>query len=260
VIYFWIQFMSKFYESLMLAVAVVGIGNSAEATMTNQALGIPRSDARAKPSQGILGVEFGSQTSAASITTAPVAVSLKLADDCSDEIKVSHSEESRAHLQDGEIAGIATTGGGITRQTRTDGSFTMHNDGPGIGTVAQEHSRAWATQSPVEFINVINDMHPPLMASVKRSLMPAVGGMQAPPRAEDASLHGAIVLDGEQAPGEPGCTSCKCPPCRYNPWELAGHCTVAAYAWVATAIWIYKLYKKNFLCKRDVVNQEPNVQ
>jgi hypothetical protein len=255
--------MTKFYRSLMLVAIIACFGNSAEAMTIGQALGIQRYDAGAKPSQGILGVEFGSQTSAASIKAAPVTVSLKLADDCSDEITVSTSKETRARAHEdalGGIAGIATADKGVATSHGADGFFAMRNGGPGIGAVAQEHSRARVLQSPVEFIHVIDDMHPQQMATVEHGHIPVDDGIQVPPRAADASLHGAIVLEGEQVPGEPGCTSCKCPPCRYNPWELAGLYITDAYLCIVAIIWWYKQCKKNPICKRDVTSQEPNVQ
>jgi hypothetical protein len=191
--------MSKFYRRLTLVAIIACFRNYAEAGMIDQVLAIPKCEAGAKSGQRILGVEFGSPAAAASIKTVPITVSLKLADDGSDEIKVSPSEGSQAHLQDGAIAAIATTGREIARQTRADGLFTIRNDGPGIGAVARDRSRAPALQSPVEFIQVINDIHPQQMATVEHGPIPVKNGIQGPPRAVDASLLGAIVLDGEQA-------------------------------------------------------------
>jgi hypothetical protein len=177
VIYFWIQFMTKLYRSLTLAAVIAYHGNSVEAAVTSQALGIPRYNADAKSGRGILGVEFGSPTAAASIKAAPVAVSLKLADDGSDEITVSHSEESRAHLQDGEIAGIATTDKGIAMRQSAGDFLSTRNAGPGIGAIAQDRSRTTALplrvvspDAPVEFIHVINDVPSPQIASLVPSL------------------------------------------------------------------------------------------
>jgi hypothetical protein len=122
--------MTKFYRSLALASVIANIVNSTEATMREYAAAalqgqnapgavLGTTAVPLLPEGGLRDATVGSPAGAMQSATRP-AIAI-----------------SQGTVLD-EAAGIATTVKRIAVHQRSDGFFTMRNDGPGIGAAAQD--------------------------------------------------------------------------------------------------------------------------